>query len=86
MREALKSAVFCWKWAKNIFVISVVFWWWETMFFLGWYGWHIKAIGSAEKICDTIANVLLWIAFVLFVITITSVLNYLLSPIKKLKP
>lgn len=52
-----------WK-IMNIFIVLGLLWWFsETSYFIGKYGWHLKAINYNEKICDYIATALLWIAF-----------------------
>jgi heme/copper-type cytochrome/quinol oxidase subunit 2 len=80
----LKLTVQIWKLSKIIYSIAFIFWLFETVYFLIYYGWHLRAINDSEKLCDNIFLSLFAIGVMLTTFVIINVLDYLLSKDKSL--
>jgi hypothetical protein len=68
-----------WNLAKILFFVGTSFWIVETSYFLIAYGWHLKAINEAEKICDNIAGYFWTGGVILTGIVMFDIIEFLLS-------
>lgn len=68
-----------WNLAKKLFLVGTSFWLIETTYFLIAYGWHLKAINKAEKMCDNIVGYFWTGGFILTGIVMIDIIEYLLS-------
>ena len=55
------------KYAIILIVISIIFGFGETLYFLDVYGWHVSAINTSETICDMISYILLGLGIIFLV-------------------
>ena len=59
---------FIYKTARHLLSAGAWLWAAETAYFLIKYGWHLRAINEAEKICDNIASMMMLSGIAMYVV------------------
>ena len=64
-----------WKWANRFMRVGFLTWLVETVFFLFYYGWHLKAASATERFLDNFSAALMILGLFFWFLTVIELIE-----------